>query len=212
MKAVSSSTTGSSAWSSRTARSVSSEGLDPGSGSVTSSLASNSRALMMMKQTFSETSTGADLPTRQTSLPTTPRGGTRSQPVLGPLETSGRGQAAQVPRFQRDGPQFAGPRRHYPGRTPRCVGLCGLNEEEVAAISEHEHIPEIAAAALASYLLHPAARRRNHSSQDHRRYSQSVIASSLGARTAMIDLSDLTVGLKGSADLLVGAEYCAPRQ
>lgn len=35
-----------------------------------------------------------------------------------------------------------------------CVGLCGLDEEEVAAISEHEHIPEIAAAALASYLLH----------------------------------------------------------
>lgn len=35
-----------------------------------------------------------------------------------------------------------------------CVDLCGLDEDEVAAISEHEHIPEIAAAALASYLLH----------------------------------------------------------
>ena len=34
-----------------------------------------------------------------------------------------------------------------------CIGLCGLDEDEVAAISEHEHIPEIAAAALASYLL-----------------------------------------------------------
>jgi len=34
-----------------------------------------------------------------------------------------------------------------------CIGLCGLDEEQVAAISEHEHIPEIAAAALASYLL-----------------------------------------------------------
>jgi hypothetical protein len=34
-----------------------------------------------------------------------------------------------------------------------CIGLCGLDEEEVLAISEHEHIPEIAAAALASYLL-----------------------------------------------------------
>ena len=33
-----------------------------------------------------------------------------------------------------------------------CIGLCGLDEDEVAAISEHEHIPEIAAAALASYL------------------------------------------------------------
>ena len=35
-----------------------------------------------------------------------------------------------------------------------CIDLCGLNEDEVAAICEHEHIPEVAAAALASYLLH----------------------------------------------------------
>ena len=35
-----------------------------------------------------------------------------------------------------------------------CIGLCGLDEDEVAAISEHEHVPEIAATALASYLLH----------------------------------------------------------
>ena len=34
-----------------------------------------------------------------------------------------------------------------------CIALCGLNEDEVAAISEHEHIPEIAATAMASYLL-----------------------------------------------------------
>jgi hypothetical protein len=34
-----------------------------------------------------------------------------------------------------------------------CIGMCGLDENEVAAISEHEHIPEIWAAALASYLL-----------------------------------------------------------
>jgi len=34
-----------------------------------------------------------------------------------------------------------------------CLALCGLDEDEVLAISEHEHIPEIAAAALASYLL-----------------------------------------------------------
>ena len=33
-----------------------------------------------------------------------------------------------------------------------CIGLCGFDEDEVAAISEHEHIPEIAAAALANYL------------------------------------------------------------
>lgn len=34
-----------------------------------------------------------------------------------------------------------------------CIALCGLDEAEVAAISEHEHIPEIAAAALANYLM-----------------------------------------------------------
>jgi hypothetical protein len=33
-----------------------------------------------------------------------------------------------------------------------CIGFCGLDESEVLAIVEHEHIPEIAAAALASYL------------------------------------------------------------
>ena len=35
-----------------------------------------------------------------------------------------------------------------------CVAFCGLTEEEVLAIAEHEHLPEIAAAALASYLMH----------------------------------------------------------
>jgi hypothetical protein len=34
-----------------------------------------------------------------------------------------------------------------------CVGLCGLTEDEVRAIAEHEHLPEIAATALAQYLL-----------------------------------------------------------
>jgi len=34
-----------------------------------------------------------------------------------------------------------------------CIAFCGLDESEVAAISEHEHIPEIAATALADYLL-----------------------------------------------------------
>src|SRR5262245_45987673 len=31
--------------------------------------------------------------------------------------------------------------------------MCDLTEEEILAIAEHEHIPEIAAAALAQYLL-----------------------------------------------------------
>ncbi len=34
-----------------------------------------------------------------------------------------------------------------------CIAFCGLDKEEVDAISEHEHIPEIAAAALADYLM-----------------------------------------------------------
>ena len=45
-----------------------------------------------------------------------------------------------------------------------CIAMCGLSEEEVLAIAEHEHIPEIAAAALAQYLLcqdHGAERIRD---------------------------------------------------
>ena len=34
-----------------------------------------------------------------------------------------------------------------------CIAFSGLNEDEVAAIGEHEHIPQIAACALADYLL-----------------------------------------------------------
>lgn len=35
-----------------------------------------------------------------------------------------------------------------------CVAMCGLDPDEIAAISEHEHIPEVAATALGSELLH----------------------------------------------------------
>jgi hypothetical protein len=34
------------------------------------------------------------------------------------------------------------------------VGLCPLTREEVDALSEHEHVEGIAAAALADYLMH----------------------------------------------------------
>jgi hypothetical protein len=34
-----------------------------------------------------------------------------------------------------------------------CIALCGLEEDEVEAIAEHEHLPDVAAAALAQYLL-----------------------------------------------------------
>ena len=35
-----------------------------------------------------------------------------------------------------------------------CIGLCGLTEAEIAAIAEHEHVPEVVAAILGQYLLH----------------------------------------------------------
>lgn len=35
-----------------------------------------------------------------------------------------------------------------------CIAMCGLDEDGIAALSEHEHIPEMSAAALAGYLLH----------------------------------------------------------
>jgi hypothetical protein len=35
-----------------------------------------------------------------------------------------------------------------------CIAFCGLTEAEVAAIAEHEHVPEVAAAMLGQYLLH----------------------------------------------------------
>ena len=36
------------------------------------------------------------------------------------------------------------------------IGLTDLEEDEIEAIAEHEHIPEVAAAALGDYLLHQA--------------------------------------------------------
>jgi hypothetical protein len=35
-----------------------------------------------------------------------------------------------------------------------CLGLCDLTEEEILAIAEHEHIPEMAAVELGNYLVH----------------------------------------------------------
>jgi hypothetical protein len=35
-----------------------------------------------------------------------------------------------------------------------CIAFCGLTEEEVLAVAEHEQLPEIAACALGEYLLH----------------------------------------------------------
>jgi hypothetical protein len=34
-----------------------------------------------------------------------------------------------------------------------CLALCGLSEDEVLAIAQHEHVPEIVAAELGNYLV-----------------------------------------------------------
>ena len=45
-------------------------------------------------------------------------------------------------------------RHHGPMLTLEdCVALCNLSEDEVLAIAEHEHIPEMAAAEMGNYLL-----------------------------------------------------------
>ena len=35
-----------------------------------------------------------------------------------------------------------------------CIALSGLTEEEIDAIAEHEHVPEIIASELGFYLIH----------------------------------------------------------
>lgn len=35
-----------------------------------------------------------------------------------------------------------------------CLGLCDLSEEEIEAILEHEHVPEIVALEMGNYLVH----------------------------------------------------------
>ncbi len=35
-----------------------------------------------------------------------------------------------------------------------CLGLCDFTEEEIRAIAEHEHVPEIIALELGEYLVH----------------------------------------------------------
>lgn len=41
-----------------------------------------------------------------------------------------------------------------------CLALCELSEDEVLAIAQHEHIPEIAAAELGNYLVRTAEGER----------------------------------------------------
>jgi S-ribosylhomocysteine lyase LuxS involved in autoinducer biosynthesis len=44
-----------------------------------------------------------------------------------------------------------------------CIELSELTEEEILAIAEHEHIPEMAALELGNYLVHtPTGEKRIH--------------------------------------------------
>ena len=38
-----------------------------------------------------------------------------------------------------------------------CLDLCDLGREEIEAIAEHEHLPEVIAAELGNYLVHTAS-------------------------------------------------------
>jgi hypothetical protein len=35
-----------------------------------------------------------------------------------------------------------------------CIAMCGLTKEEIEAIAEHEHVPEVIATEIADYLVH----------------------------------------------------------
>lgn len=57
-----------------------------------------------------------------------------------------------------------------------CIAFSGLSEDEVAAIGEHEHIPQVAACALADYLL-----KQPHGREDIRTMIIDDIQHALGA-------------------------------
>ena len=62
-----------------------------------------------------------------------------------------------------------------------CIGLCGLTEEEVLAVAEHEHLPEVVATALAQYLL-----SREHGSEDIRDILSKIFDRPNGAETRIM--------------------------
>lgn len=57
-----------------------------------------------------------------------------------------------------------------------CIAMCGLSADEVAAIAEHEHVPEVIATTLGSYLLHQV-----HGSDKIRQMLMEDIRASLAA-------------------------------
>jgi hypothetical protein len=56
-----------------------------------------------------------------------------------------------------------------------CIALSELTEDEILAIAEHEHIPEMAAAELGNYLVH---------TPDGERYIKAMIRDDIAAAAA----------------------------
>ena len=56
-----------------------------------------------------------------------------------------------------------------------CIALSDLTEDEILAIAEHEHIPEMAAAELGNYLVH---------APDGERYIKAIIRDDIAAAAA----------------------------
>ena len=71
-----------------------------------------------------------------------------------------------------------------------CIDMSGLTPDEIAAICEHEHIPEVAAAALGDYLMHT-----DHGVDDIRRMIRDDIRASL-ARGDRVHAATLLVTLR----------------
>lgn len=71
-----------------------------------------------------------------------------------------------------------------------CIALCGLNEAEVLAIAEHEHIPEVVAAGLAKVLIN----RKNGMEQVRQIIIENIKAAH--ARGDMRHVRELLVCLK----------------
>lgn len=59
-----------------------------------------------------------------------------------------------------------------------CVALCGLTQEEVKAIAEHEHVPDIVAAMLGRYLV-----QQHQPEEICRMIRDDIKAASLGGET-----------------------------
>jgi len=67
-----------------------------------------------------------------------------------------RVQAMRISAQEIDEGQGVGLRAGHPERMlslEDCIAMCGLTEEEVRALAQHEHIPEVAAAELGNYLV-----------------------------------------------------------